>query len=62
MAEFIANGTTYTKSSKSQTDWTKNCLGVADCEKHTQLADSVTQDELKGFSRGEFLSFMAAAK
>lgn len=65
MSTFIANGTIYTKSSWSETDWTKQCIGVAGCNcigRHMQLADSVTASELTGFSRREFLSMLAAAK
>lgn len=62
MNTFDAGGTTYRKSSWSQTDWTKQCVGVAtsDCTCHMQLADSVTEQELTGVPRGEFLAFLAA--
>lgn len=65
MASFIAGGRTYTKSKRSETDWTQHCVGVALCgctSEHMNFADSVTQDELKGFAPSEFTAFLAAAK
>lgn len=65
MNSFTANGTTYLKSRWSETDWTRQCVGVASCpcgSAYMQMADSVTQDELTGFPRREFLGFMAATK
>lgn len=63
MSYFEIDGRTFRKSSRSDTDWTRNCLGVAasDCRCHTDIADSVTGRVLPGFPAAEFAAFTAAA-
>lgn len=62
MAHFEIAGRVFRKSSRSDTDWTKNCLGVnADCQCHADIGDSVTSDILAGFPVSEFAAFAAAA-
>lgn len=62
---FEAQGLTFTKSSKSDTDWTKQCVGVL-FHTHPQvvahLADSVTEDVLSDFPEREFLALLRTVR
>lgn len=46
---FEAQGLTFTKSSRSDTDWTKQCVGVhvAPASLTAHVADSVTKEALR---------------
>lgn len=58
---FHLNGTNYNTSTYSDTDWTRQCVGVgSECLCHTAIADSVTQDLSLSFRNDEFTAFMAA--
>src|SRR5690606_33328254 len=63
MSYFEIDGRTFRKSSRSDTDWTRNRLGVAasDCRCHTDIAESVTGRELPGLPAAEFAGYAAAA-
>lgn len=60
--KFTAQGREFIKSSKSQTDWTRNCLGVQVTEQTVAFGDSVTEDIIDGMQRSEYLSLLAAIK
>lgn len=61
MAEFTAQNRVFTKSQYSETDWTKQCVGVGSlCNCHQDIADSVTESIVGGFSNAEFTAFMKA--
>jgi hypothetical protein len=62
MNTFEAKGLTFTKSSWSDTDWTKQCLGVRVAEGVVALGDSVTEDIIDGLERSEFLALLSAVR
>ena len=63
MASFQAQGVTFTKSSKSETDWTQHCVGVAsECLCHASMADSVTEDIVGGFPHFEMMALYSAIR
>jgi hypothetical protein len=61
---FEAQGLTFTKSSRSDTDWTKQCVGVLvhthPMEAH--LADSVTEDILPDIPGRELLALLRTVR
>lgn len=50
-------------STYSDTDWTRQCVGVgSDCDCHQQLADSVTKQFTLKVDNAGFASFLASVK
>ena len=59
---FTIGSTEYRTSTYSDTDWTKQCVGVAsECLCHTQLADSQDQEVELEFRNDEYAAFVASA-
>lgn len=60
---FEAQGLTFTKSSWSDTDWTKQCVGVgSECLCHAAMADSVTEDIIGGFPHSEMIALFKTVR
>lgn len=64
MSTFEAGGIQFQKSSWSETDWTKQCVGVhtAPDGLRSALADSVTKDVVARIPGNELLALLAAVK
>lgn len=63
MSTFEAKGLTFTKSSWSDTDWTRQCVGLGSkCQCHVSMADSVTEDIIGGFPRSEMAALLLAVR
>jgi len=63
MSTFHAEGVQYRTSTWSDTDWTKNCVGVGTaCTCHTSVADSVTRSVLELFPNAEFTAFLGGVR
>ena len=63
MSTFHAEGVRFRTSTWSDTDWTKNCVGVGTvCTCHTSVADSVTRQVLTAFPNAEFAAFLASVQ
>jgi len=64
MSTFEAEGINFRKSSWSDTDWTKQCVGVhvAPASLTSALADSVTKDVITNVPGQELLALLATVK
>lgn len=63
MSTFEAQGRNFKKSRWSDTDWSRQCVGVgSECLCHVSMADSVTEGIIDGIPNHEMLALLTTVR